>query len=178
MDWWGYSREHGWVVLDRTIPCNFPGSGTELLFFRWRDLTTFRAARTDWNPPLYVYAPNYLLGMPDAAAQELKSLKDRWTDIKAGMQRQLQEAAIEKKRQQEEAAIEKKRQQAIANHQLFLERLGIPYQGISEASPKKGRRVTHCYSCKHPLDNAINSECSVCGWIICGCGACGCGYSL
>jgi hypothetical protein len=121
-----------------------------------------------------VFAPNYLLGKPDAATQELQSLKDRWPGIRAEMQRQLQEIADEQKK----AALEKKRQQAIINHRLFLDRLGIPYQGISEASPKKGRRVTHCYSCKNLLDNAINSECSVCGWIICGCGACGCGYSL
>ena len=173
-NWWGYSREHGWVVLDRTIPCNFPGIRDDLLFFRWRDLTTFHAVRTDWNPPLYVFATNYLKGKPDSVVQEFKSLENRWPDIKGEMQRKLQENADEQKR----ATLEKKRNQAIVNHQLFLDRLGIPYQGISEANPMKGRRVTHCYSCKQPLDNLINSECSVCKWIICGCGACGCGYSM
>ena len=37
LQWWGYSREHGWVVLDRRIPCNMPGASMGLLFMRCRD---------------------------------------------------------------------------------------------------------------------------------------------
>lgn len=41
----------------------------------------------------------------------------------------------------------------------------------------KERRTPNCYSCKKPLDNLSNIECSKCGWIKCSCGACGCGYN-
>lgn len=173
MDWWGYSSEHGWVVLDRNIPCNGSGIKDDLLFFRWRDLSLFRAARDDWKPPLYVFAPNYLLGKPEATTHELKSLKNRWPDVKAEMLCQVQKFVEEQKK----AVLEKEIQQATAKHKLRLDRLGIHYQGTSNAAPGRGRRAAHCYLCKRPLDNAINVECAVCGWIICHCGACGCGYA-
>jgi hypothetical protein len=61
-------------------------------------------------------------------------------------------------------------------HREYLSRLKISYQGISLAAATS-HRITHCYNCKSSLDNSINMECNICGWIICGCGACGCGYS-
>lgn len=62
-------------------------------------------------------------------------------------------------------------------HEAHLEFLGIPWKGIREAGSSNDRRVTHCWFCKSKLDNAVNSECNACGWILCGnCGACGCGY--
>ena len=175
MDRWCFSETHGWVVLDRTIPCN--QTGDDLLLFRWRDLKTFRCPFDDWDEPLYMLAPNYLRGLPDAATQavatqEFESLKDRWSDMKAELQRQLNAVANE----QEKVAHEKKKQQAINNHRHFLDSRGIPYQGISEVSPEKRHRVAHCYSCKDELDNSINPECTACKWILCDCGACGCGY--
>lgn len=60
-------------------------------------------------------------------------------------------------------------------HRHFVENLGIPYSGTSTSS--RARRITHCYSCKNNLDNAIDTECNACHWIVCSCGACGCGYS-
>jgi hypothetical protein len=41
----------------------------------------------------------------------------------------------------------------------------------------KRHRVTHCYSCKEPLDNQIDPTCDSCGWIQCACGSCGCGWT-
>ena len=81
MQWWGYSKEHGWVVLDRRIPSNAPGLKTDLLFLRCRDAMIFGAKRESWNPPLYRFAPNYIreLAPPvsDEAAAELEGLKLR-----------------------------------------------------------------------------------------------------
>ena len=173
MDWWGHNEKHGWVVLDRNIPCNQPGSRGDLLFFRFRDSTTFPVARGDWHEPQYMYAPNYLRGKPSEVVEEFESLQSGWPELKVEMQHQRQDAENEKRM----AALEKLRDQAIAKHRLLLGRLGIPYQGVLEPSPKKSLRVTLCYSCGHALNNATNSECAVCGWIVCICGACGCGYS-
>jgi hypothetical protein len=60
-------------------------------------------------------------------------------------------------------------------HRQFIESLGIPYGGT--AAVNQNRRITHCYSCKSHLDNAIDTACNTCQWIVCSCGACGCGYS-
>ena len=63
-------------------------------------------------------------------------------------------------------------------HKARLEKLGRKYQGVRLATHGSlRRRITHCYNCKHGLDNSIDIECIACGWILCKCGACGCGYS-
>ena len=88
--WWGYSKEHGWVVLDRTIPCNAPGIRVDLLFLRCRDVKTFSEKREHWIPPRYRFAPNYIreLGSSgaDAAAVELAELKVRWPEFEREIQ--------------------------------------------------------------------------------------------
>lgn len=61
----------------------------------------------------------------------------------------------------------------IERHKAFLEKVGLQYKGTCQATPRN-RRITHCWHCKHALDNAIDVECMACGWILCGCGACGC----
>jgi hypothetical protein len=61
-----------------------------------------------------------------------------------------------------------------AAHASFLRKRGLEDRGTR---PGFGhRRLTHCYGCKHDLDNEVDVECVACGWIVCRCGACGCGY--
>ncbi|MDH5537701.1 MAG: hypothetical protein OEZ08_19285 [Betaproteobacteria bacterium] len=125
MQWWGYSKEHGWVVLDRRVPSNIPGLNVEILFLRCRDATTFYATRESWNPPAYQFAPNYLreLSPPDSdeAAAELEALKARWPEFEREIQRVCQEeekraesARVEEEKARKEAAAEKKKQTAAA----------------------------------------------------------------
>ena len=133
MQWWGYSKEHGWVVLDRRIPCNAPGIKKDLLFLRCRDSIIFDAKRESWNPPSYRFAPNYLRGLAspasDEAATELEAYKLQWPEFERELQRECREteeraeairlraekaekqAASEMKKQ---AASEKKKQAAAA----------------------------------------------------------------
>lgn len=84
-------------------------------------------------------------------------------------------------RRAHELAKEEERALARLNleerHKLRLEKLGKGYLGVRAATHERLRRVTHCYACKHDLDNAIDVECVACSWILCSCGACGCGYS-
>lgn len=63
-------------------------------------------------------------------------------------------------------------------HKNFLRKQGLPEQPLRARREGNRFRATHCYSCHNSLDNAVNVECSKCGWIICACGACGCGWSL
>lgn len=60
-------------------------------------------------------------------------------------------------------------------HHNFLRKRGLPSYGVRARTKGKLHRVTHCWSCKGPLDNSVDIECNNCGWIICTCGACNCG---
>ena len=74
----------------------------------------------------------------------------------------------------EEEAI--KRREVKERHRDFLDKRGLPYEGVSPATGPKVRRITHCFECKKKVDSAINLECNTCKWILCACGACGCTY--
>ena len=97
MEWWGYSEEHGWVVLDRSLTRNAPGLLEDLMFFRCKDATTFLENRKHWNPPAYRFGPKYITELPQeasaAAAAEVASCQARWPEFQAQMQRELKEVA-------------------------------------------------------------------------------------
>ena len=98
--WWGYSSEHGWVILDREIPVNSPGMRGDLLFFRCRDGKVFHLKREQWNRPAYQYAPNYVNAQPPSmtagAGAELEALMQRWPEFQLDIRRQHQEIADER----------------------------------------------------------------------------------
>ena len=121
--WWGYSKEHGWVILDRRIPTNAPGLKADLLFLRCRDAIMFDVKRETWNPPSYRYAPNYIRDLTppasDEAAAELEALKTRWPEFELEIKRVCREAderaesiRLEEEKARKAAAAEKKRQAA------------------------------------------------------------------
>ena len=170
--WWGYSSEHGWVVLDRSIPQNKPGEKGDLLFLRCSDATTFKVEFGCWKEPLFTYAPSYLQGRNNDAAQIFDGLKKQWPEVQAELHRQI----AEQERLRAIAEFAEKKRQVLLRHQQFVERRGISYKGVSAINRGKVRRVTHCYLCKAPLDNAYDAECVACSWIVCNCGACGCGW--
>lgn len=90
--WWGHSREHGWVVLDRTIPGNEPGVSALLRFLRCKDGKVVPVARKEWKQPNYEFAPNYLKRLPKAegetAGEVLRSLQARWEEFEAQLHAQ------------------------------------------------------------------------------------------
>lgn len=125
VQWWGYSKEHGWVVLDRTVPCNVPGLKVDLLFLRCRDATTFSEKREHWIPPRYRFAPNYIheLASPDAEAAtvELANLKVRWPEfereiqlVHGGAQERLEATRIEEEKARKRSAAEARKSAAAA----------------------------------------------------------------
>ena len=125
MQWWGHSKEHGWVVLDRTNPLNAPGLKENLLFMRCRDSTTFVEKRKNWTPPSYSFAPNYLrnLGAEQSAAAsaELEVFQSHWPDFQNQMRHeqqaiddQAEALRVETETLEKEALKEKKKQAALA----------------------------------------------------------------
>jgi len=125
MQWWGHSKEHGWVVLDRTLPTNAPGLKENLLFFRCRDSTTYVEKRKNWNPPLYSFAPNYIRDLPPPmsaeAAAALEGFQSLWPEYQRQIQqehRETEERAnavrVESEKLEKAAAREKKKQAALS----------------------------------------------------------------
>lgn len=123
MQWWGFSKEHGWVVLDRNIPCNAPGIKKDLLFLRCRDSNIFDVKREIWNPPLYQFAPNHLRNLKppasDEAAAELEAYKLQWPEFERELKRECREteeraAAIllRQEKAEKQAAADLKKQAA------------------------------------------------------------------
>lgn len=63
-------------------------------------------------------------------------------------------------------------------HNQFLKSMNIGAKSTAKMVKVSAvsHRVSHCWNCKHTVDNHYQYECSTCGWIICSCGACGCSY--
>jgi hypothetical protein len=103
--WWGYSSDHGWVVIDRTIPLNSLARGQDFLFFRCRDSALFFDRRSRWVAPRYIYASTYIGSLEQPKAEEMaleySVLRSRWAEFEAEIRRQY--AAIESERQQAES---------------------------------------------------------------------------
>ena len=91
-EWWGFSKEHGWVILDREIPCNTPGIRSDLMFYRCRDGKLFFVKWELWKLPAYQLAPNYVNGLSGPAADEARS---EWE----ALQSNAEEHRLELKRQ-------------------------------------------------------------------------------
>jgi hypothetical protein len=123
--WWGFSKEHGWVVLDREIACNTPGTRGDLMFLRCRDEKVFMLKRELWRLPGYQFAPNHLRALSEAdaarARAEFEELQDRWPDLQRSLMRQHQELEDAKdpaaretaQRQRETAATARKQRMAM-----------------------------------------------------------------
>lgn len=152
--WWGWHKELGWVVLDRTLP--------ELTFYRCDNWETFSDKKDNWRPPMYVYAGNYLrTSDKDLFEIDIAHLQDLKKILPSK-----RENNAEKIRQNRFDTIEKLHSDYLANG-------GKVSRGIRVATRKN--RVSHCWSCHRIVDNSEDYECKTCGWIVCsGCGACGC----
>ena len=123
--WWGYSKEHGWVVLDRELPCNFPGHSPNLLFLRCRDGKAFVLKRELWRDPAYRFAPNYVRERTGPAAEEaqreLDEMMRRWPEFQAELKREykatveqdVEAQERERKKKTKAAAEEKKAREAM-----------------------------------------------------------------
>ena len=127
MPWWGHSKEHGWVVLDRSLPTNAPGVRHNLLFFRCRDSTTYFEKRENWHPPKYSFAPNFLRDLTPAAsadaAAELQVFQSLWPEYQRQIQqeqREFEERAeavrLESENQEKAAVREKKKHAVLSAH--------------------------------------------------------------
>lgn len=118
--WWGYSRKHGWVVLDRTKPCNEPGQSIRLVFTRCNDWNEFYEERENWDLPEYTYAPNYIKKLSGDAVIQANELYNKLRNEWPIRKKRIQQEKLEKERLEREA-IEKMRQRKIELKKFDIE---------------------------------------------------------
>jgi hypothetical protein len=169
MDWWGISKEHGWVVLDRSIPNNKPGSRSNLIFIRCSDWTIYEDKWGNWNLPNYVFSDSYLKSLSGLKASKEKNEFDRIHIEYNNKKNRLYKDIIRYKYNNYKNIT------VLERHKAFLRKYGIQSKGARIQNSPHGRRESICWNCKYPVDNVEDFECLICGWIICSiCGACGC----
>lgn len=146
-------------MLDRNIERNGPGAkgARPLLFLKCADSSMFTDLAANWNPPAYVFSNRYIESLSGAAREnaefELAVAQANWPKYEAILQAEDFELS----------------------RRAYFENMGLANPGIHPAQAHRSRRITHCWACKRPLDNAFDVECNSCNWIVCACGACGCG---
>lgn len=128
--WWGYHQEHGWVIIDRSIPLNSSGLGQDFLYFRCRDAETFLDRRSRWAAPRYIYASTYIAGLTPAesaeAATELNRLKSLWPGFKTEILRQYEARETERLRLDKERAENERLRRSAEKKKAYTPRKKKP----------------------------------------------------
>jgi len=66
---------------------------------------------------------------------------------------------------------------ATEMHRRCVEKLAIPYSGVTEPDGRGPIRNTVCRGCHRDIGTEAHLGCNRCGWILClSCGTCGCGW--
>jgi hypothetical protein len=109
-------------------------------------------------------------------AEVLRKTRDEALRQKEELDRLIFEKACAEFQHEGDEASRILRETLPARHRERIEKLGLEYKGIRAVTRLRNRRITHCWACHDHLDNTVDVECVLCGWILCTCGACGCGY--
>ncbi len=173
--WWGFSDEHGWIVLDRADPRNVPGSSS-VHFYRSSDGWEIALPRNEWDSPKIRGARNYLGSI---ANNELRSMAERQLARCREEYQRIQQGRlvrIQRDLDEQEQTVLKERNRVVRDkHKRHLVNLGLSGHATTRLSG--WIRHTHCWNCKTPISSDVNLGCTVCSGIIChSCGACLCGY--
>lgn len=107
--WWGYSKTHGWVVLDRTLPSNKSGLVADFFFCQCSDASTYLDKRSKWVAPHYVYASTYINSLPplenEAAMASYTGYKARWPEFQAAIIQQYNDLEAERLQKEQERIL-------------------------------------------------------------------------
>ena len=161
--WWGYSVEHGWVMLDR----KWNGIGNaELWLIRCSDGYIYSEMKSRWNSKSnYLGAEHVINNAPtnikQSVIEEFSNAQSKQSIYIESLSKKCNEAI--------ESIFNKKRA-------VFLKNLKMNDSGSSQPN-SKSHRNTNCFACKKFLQSTNSLQCNSCGWLICrSCSTCGCGY--
>jgi hypothetical protein len=182
-EWWGFSPENGWVVLDRKDARNL--AGELLTFVRCSDWSEFECPGSSWPSSQLVFFRTHLKalegGAQGRAIKELLVTRKKYAGRKAGF-REIGQAwereRREQARQKSDQAEEQRRSVVAAKHRAYLAAKGLPDSGVRPSTVL--RRKAWCWCEKQPgLDGVVVYACEKCTKDVCPrCGACQCGYAL
>ena len=170
-EWWGYSQEYGWVVLDRNLYSNrkqtINSPKDKVVILKCSNWSSYEELNETWkkqNSP-YIWAPNYLNKFKGVDLQraeaEVSNLLQYYLEHKA-------EIGEKQAKEQSEWRFEK----LSKLHNQYLSDLDLPQQTLIKIKPGF-RNPNHCFKCNSTIDIKTGYECGGCGWIVCDtCGAC------
>lgn len=134
-EWWGYSQNYGWVVLDRSNPANQLAKSAyhPLTFVRCDDWSEFTELKIKWEAPHFLYAPLYIRRLRGSSVRDakyhLQALKDEWPQQKHRLKHQRLDIIRRKTleaahacKQQEEAARRAKEKEQSETKEFILSR--------------------------------------------------------
>jgi hypothetical protein len=181
-EWWGFSPENGWVVLDRKDERNL--AGELLTFVRCGDWSEFECPGSRWPSSHLVFFRTHLKSLEgEARALAIKELlvtRKEYAGRKAGFREiglAWDKERREEARQKSEQAEERRRSVVAAKHRAYLAAKGFPASGVQPSTVLK--RKAWCSCGKQPgLDGVVVYACETCTKDVCPrCGACQCGYA-
>jgi hypothetical protein len=179
--WWGFSSEHGWVVLDHDDPRNDPEETTVYLR-RCSDWEILEVNRTDWDAPEYYSSMSHLESFPttiarEIAERELRALMEQVARKRVRWRHEYERVREAEKDRQREIKLARRRELSVERNNAYRLEKGL-LRGTVVDPPYRSRRSTDCWRCKARISSPPDFRCKDCkGWIICHkCGACGCGF--
>ena len=129
-EWWGFSQEHEWVVLDRADPRNIPGAPV-VHFLRCSDSAEIAIPRDEWERPRTTSAMRYLESIVNV---ELRALAERQLQRFQKQYEATKSARLEKicrDLHEQQKVLKKARDDRIAEtHRSYLVKSGLPPQRV------------------------------------------------
>jgi hypothetical protein len=181
-EWWGFSPENGWLVLDRKDLRNL--AGEMLTFVRCRDWSEFECPASRWPSSQLVFFRTHLKSLEgEVQAEAIKELlltRKEYTRRKKGFREiglAWDKERCDQARQKSERAEELRRSVVAAKHHAYLAAKGLSASGVRPSTVLK--RKAWCSCGKQPgLDGVVVYACETCTKDVCArCGACRCGYA-
>jgi hypothetical protein len=172
-EWWGYNKDHDWVVLLWDFPAaNANAKRTENTFYSFAKKGFVKIALGEWGPPRFIFAPIYVSGLKqgaelDSALRELEYLFKNSRLLRSSLE------------ERERADYTRQGLVLLKKHRTYLSKVrpNEPYLGARPPETPNSQYENHCHGCVTSIFGG-NYRCVRCNWVVCqNCGACGCGWS-
>ena len=144
--WWGYAEEHGWLVSIAAMR----NDGDSRQLIRCRDWVQIEVSRADFGSEKFKGFKKHIGSLATTRHAKPATICFQFTSNypKESLDYRVTKEELAKRRQEAERNL------ILEAHRKFLESQGLPPQSIRSPTDRP-HRITHCYACKHHLDNAV-----------------------
>lgn len=155
--WFGYHKQHGWIVMDRLLKANAGHSTVKLVVAK--DWSRLELPKREWHRSCD-YCESAIARAPEGDRDRMRE-------------------SFERVRQE----FWERRMSLIESWEDEVRRRsGLPTtrnddRPTSRAGREVGRNEVSCWKCGGALGGGfVTLQCGRCGWLLCPCGGCGCGW--